>query len=212
MGHLEYIPLIGGDKATKDPRRLVYAIFKNFGEEKYFNRQESKILNKLMEKSPKSCSFGRFLDAISCYLDICKIRTYSGEPAMKLEKFLDKGEEKYCFDVNVKNGIVETINLFKQMDEIIKKPLNDKIKADISYSLVKAVINSLLDVAIENAEKYNLNKIGLTGGVSYNIPIIQMIEQKLKETKIKFYVHKNIPNGDGGISVGQNVIVGNKLN
>ena len=71
LGHLEYMPLLGGDKATKDPRRLVYAIFKNFGEEKYFNNQEADVLNKLINKSPKSSSFGRFLDAISCYLDIC---------------------------------------------------------------------------------------------------------------------------------------------
>jgi len=212
LGHLEYIPLIGGDKATKDPRRLVYAIFKNFGEEKYFNNQEADILNKLINKSPKSCSFGRFLDAISCYLDICIKRTYSGEPAMKLEKFLEKGKEKYSFNVNVRRGIVGTIDLFKQMDEMIKKPLTNKQNADISYSLVKSVIDCLSEIAIENAEKYNVNKIGLTGGVSYNIPIIEMIEKKLNDAGLKLYLHNNIPNGDGGISVGQNVIVGNIIN
>ena len=212
LGHLEYIPLLGGDKATKDPRRLVYAIFKNFGEEKYFNSQESNILNKLINKSPKSSSFGRFLDAISCYLDICINRTYSGEPAMKLEKFLDKGKAKYSFNVNIRNGVIETINLFKQMDEMIKKPLNDEQKADISYSLVKSVIDCLSDIAIENAEKYNIDKIGLTGGVSYNIPIIEMIEKKINDSGMELYLHNNIPNGDGGISVGQNVIVGNIIN
>lgn len=209
LGHLEYIPMLGGDKATKDPRRLVYAIFKNFGEEKYFNNQEADILNKLINKSPKSSSFGRFLDAISCYLDICIKRTYSGEPAMKLEKFLAKGEEKYSFNVKVKNGVVGTIDLFKQMDEMIKKPLSDKQKADISYSLVKTVVDSLSEIAIENAEKYNINKIGLTGGVSYNIPIIEMIEKKINTAGLKLLLHNKIPNGDGGISVGQNVIVGN---
>jgi len=201
--------MLGGDKATKDPRRLVYAIFKNFGEEKYFNNQEADILNKLINKSPKSSSFGRFLDAISCYLDICIKRTYSGEPAMKLEKFLAKGEEKYSFNVKVKKGVVGTMDLFKQMDEMIKKPLSDKQKADISYSLVKTVVDSLSEIVIENAEKYNINKIGLTGGVSYNIPIIKKKKKKIYNAGLKLLLHNKIPNGDGGISVGQNVIVGN---
>jgi len=212
LGHLEYIPLIGGDLATKDPRRLVYAIFKKFGEVKYFNDQECNILNNLIDKSPKSCSFGRFLDAVSCYLNICQYRTYSGEPAMKLEKYLDKGENKYTFEVNKRNGIVETITLFKQMDETINKILNDKQKADISYSLVKSVIDCLMDIAIEKADKFNTNNIGLTGGVSYNIPIVKMIKEKLNNSKMELYLHNRIPNGDGGISVGQNVIVGNIIN
>jgi hydrogenase maturation protein HypF len=211
LGHLEYIPLLGGDKATKDPRRLVYAIFKNFDKEKFFKNQEAEILNKLMNKSPISSSFGRFLDAISCYLHICIKRTYSGEPAMKLEKYLANGNDKYHFNVNIKNNIVGTIDLFRQMDEMIKKPLTDRKKADISYSLVKTVIDSLSEIMIEYAEKYGINKIGLTGGVSYNIPIIEMIEKKIKNAELKLYLHNNIPNGDGGISVGQNVIVGNKI-
>ena len=131
---------------------------------------------------------------------------------MKLEKFLEKGKEKYSFNVNVRSGIVGTIDLFKQMDEMIKKPLNDEQRADISYSLVKSVIDCLSDIAIENAEKYNIDKIGLTGGVSYNIPIIEMIEKKINDSGMKLYLHNNIPNGDGGISVGQNVIVGNIFN
>jgi hydrogenase maturation protein HypF len=211
LGHLEYIPLLGGDKATNDPRRLVYAIFKKFDKEIYFKNNEKEILNKLMNKSPKTSSFGRFLDAISCYLDICKKRTYSGEPAMKLEKYLSNGNEIFSFDTNIKNGVVETIDLFRQMDEMIKKPLTFRQKSDISYSLVKTVIDSLSEIALDNAENLNINNIGLTGGVSYNIPIVKMIEKKINNAGLKLYLHNNIPNGDGGISVGQNVIVGNKI-
>ncbi len=211
LGHLEYIPLLGGDKATKDPRRLVYAIFKILNEERYFNNQEKDILNKLMDKSPKTSSFGRFLDAISCYLDICIKRTYSGEPAMKLEKYLSNGNDKYSFDIKIKNGVVGTVDLFRQMDEMIKESLTDKQKSDISYSIVKAVIDSLSEIAIENAENLDINNIGLSGGVSYNIPIVEMIEKKINKSGLKLNLHNNIPNGDGGISIGQNVIVGNKI-
>jgi len=51
-------------------------------------------------------------------------------------------------------------------------------------------------------------KVGITGGVSYNIPIVEMVERRLKKEGFELITHNNIPNGDGGISVGQNVIVG----
>ena len=65
VGHLENIPLLGGDQATKDPRRLVFAIFKKFGREKYFVGDEAVILSKMMDKAPLSSSMGRVLDALS---------------------------------------------------------------------------------------------------------------------------------------------------
>jgi hydrogenase maturation protein HypF len=211
IGHLEYIPLLGGDKATHDPRRLVYAIFKKFDEEKYFKNKEAHILSKMMNKAPQSSSIGRILDALSCYLDICKRRTYDGEPAMKLEKYLANGKPIYSFDIEVKNGVVGTTDLFRQVDEIIK-PITEKKKANISYSMVNSIVNSLTNMAIEHAENNDIKSIGLSGGVSYNIPIIEMVEKQVKKSGLKLFCHNRVANGDGGISIGQNAIVGNMFN
>jgi len=96
-----------------------------------------------------SSSMGRILDALSCYLNICCKRTYDGEPAMKLEKYLAMGEPKYSFDVDVKNNVIGTIDLFKQLDGMIKKSLTEKDKADYSYSFVNAIVNSLSDLGLK---------------------------------------------------------------
>jgi len=210
VGHLEYIPLLGGDQATHDPRRLVFAIFKKFDKELFFTDSEAEILSKMMSKSPQSSSLGRILDALSCYLDICTKRTYDGEPAMKLEKYLSIGEPRYLFDTKTKDGLFHTIDLFRQLDEMIDKPLTEKQKADYAHSFVKTIIDNLTIVAIENAEKNGIDNIGITGGVSYNIPITEMVETEVKNAGLDFTVHNRIPNGDGGISVGQNAIIGYK--
>jgi len=212
VGHLEYIPLLGGDQATRDPRRLVFAVFKKFDIEKFFTGDEATILSKLIDKSPQSCSLGRVLDTLSCYLNICTKRTYDGEPAMKLEKYLCLGESKYSFSSEIKDGVVGTIDLFRQLDEMINKPLTEKEKADFVYSFVKKVVDDLTNIAIQHAENLEINNIGLTGGVSYNIPIVEMIEKQVEKAKLKLIVHNQIPNGDGGISIGQNAIIGHKLN
>jgi len=210
IGHLEYIPLLGGDQATHDPRRLVFAIFKKFGKEKYFTDEEARILSKMMDKAPQSSSFGRVLDALSCYLDVCTKRTYDGEPAMKLEKYLANGKPKYPFDVEIKNGVVGTTDLFRQVDKM-KKPITEKQKADISHSMVKTIVDGLTNIAIEYAENNGIESVGLTGGISYNIPITEMVEKQVKIAGLKLSVHNRVPNGDGGISIGQNVIVGHKF-
>jgi len=211
VGHLENIPLLGGDQAAIDPRRVVFAIFKRFGKEKFFEGEEATILSKMMDKSPQTSSFGRVLDALSCYLNICTKRTYDGEPAMKLEKYLAVGENKYSFDIQVKNGIIGTIDLFRQLDEKISKNPKEKEKADFAYSFVKSIVDKLTALAIESAKDEDIKNIGITGGVSYNIPIVEMVEKKLKQTNLNFVVHNRVPNGDGGIAIGQNAIIGNKI-
>jgi hydrogenase maturation protein HypF len=211
VGHLEGIPLIGGDQASRDPRRLVFAIFKKFGEEKFFSGNEAEIFSKLIDNAPISTSLGRVLDAISCYLNICTKRTYDGEPAMKLEKYLANGNSIYYFDIKDSNGIIGTIDLFKQLDEKINKPLTEKEKADYAYSIVSTIVDKLTDIAIENAENNGIKTIGLTGGVTYNIPITEMVAKQVNKSGLKLIVHNKVPNGDGGISIGQNAIIGEKL-
>ncbi len=211
IGHLQNIPLIGGDAATNDPHRLVYAIFKKFGKEIFFKEKEAIVLSKLIDKSPLSSSIGRILDALSCYLGICYNRTYDGEPAMKLEKYLTLGEPKYSFNVDIKNGVVGTVDIFRQLDDRIKKSLSDNEKADYSYSFVKSIMDELTNLAINYARDKGVKYIGLSGGVTYNIPITEMVAKKVKKSELKLIVHNNVPNGDGGIAIGQNAIIGNKF-
>ena len=211
IGHLEYMPLLGGDAATRDPRRLVFAIFKKFGKEMFFEDNEAKILTKLMDKSPRISSLGRILDALSCYLGICCQRTYDGEPAMKLEKYLARGKPKYSFECDVKNGVIGTVDLFRQLDEMILKPLSDGDKADYSHSFVKTIVDNLTRIAIDWAEENNVKKIGLSGGVTYDIPIVEMVEKQINKSNLELVVHNRVPNGDGCIAIGQNAIIGHKL-
>ena len=211
VGRLETILLLGGDMATHDPRRLVFAIFKKFGKDMFFKEKEANVLSKLMDSSPMSSSMGRVLDALSCYLHICCTRTYDGEPAMKLEKYLAEGSAKYSFESNVKNGVLETIDLFRQLDEMIKKPLSEKDKADYAYSFVKTIIDTLSDIAIDYAKNNSVKSIGLSGGVAYNIPLTEMVEKRVSKSGLKLLVHNRVPNGDGGICIGQNAIIGSKL-
>jgi len=217
VGSLEDLPLIGGEAAIKDPRRIVFAIFSLLGREvPYFMDKEIAVMEKLMNKAPKTSSFGRVLDALSCYLGICERMTYDGEPAMKLERYLACGEQKYEFEtkVELKDGKkVKTLPLFDLLADYTAKGVStEKKKADLAYSFVYALVEKMVAIAADACVSNDIPFIGITGGVSYDVPIVRMTAELVKEKGLKFLTHNNIPNGDEGISLGQNVIVGHMRN
>lgn len=207
---LEKIPLLGGDMAVKDPRRLVFAIFEKLGlETEHFDEPTVNVFRKLMDKSPLSSGFGRVLDALSCYLDICCTRTYDGEPAMRLEKYLDRGSLRHELNVDAAGSnpaTVETFALFEQIKDLPKDTEQDI--ADISYSFVHCLLQELTNIAINTALDRGIRYVGVTGGVSYNIPITRMVESFVEDSGLQLLLHHRVPNGDGGISFGQNIIAG----
>ena len=216
IGFLEEIPLIGGDAAVRDPKRIVFGVFEKIGiRNSYFDEKESDMLRKGMRNAPMTTSFGRVLDAMSCYLGVCQRQTYNGEPAMKLERYLENGRLKYDFEVDTVNKdrrIVSTVDLFMQLIDCSKnKKVSERKKSDLSYSFVYHLLKKLTEIAVEKADEKGIGYIGITGGVSYNSTIVKIVECFVKNSDKKFLVHNNIPNGDGGISVGQNAVVGYKL-
>jgi hydrogenase maturation protein HypF len=207
LGHLQYIPLLGGDKAVEDPRRIVFAIANLLGiDQPYFSGEEERILASMMDKSVRTSSCGRVLDTLACWLGVCERMTYDGEPAMKLESFLRKGRNKYDFQVQVYAGIVDIPALFSQLNEHARPGEKPDVQAvaDLSRSFVEAMFEGLIECADPE------NALGFTGGVSYNLVITDILEERLADRGAKLITHRRVPNGDGGVSFGQ--LIGGSLN
>lgn len=205
LAHLQNIPLLGSEKALYDLRRLKFAIDELNGiDSGMFDERSTEVLRKLMPSSVKTSSFGRLLDAISFTLGVCEKRTYDGEPAMKLEALLARGKMIDGFSAAVKGDEIITTDLFTQM----KREQN---KNDVAYSMVRSVVNAMVDVACSKASDLGIDHIGLTGGVSYNGPICTMFTEEVSKRGLKALMHTKVPNGDGGISVGQAAIAAKRL-
>jgi len=213
VARLQYLPLIGGDTAVKDTRRLVFALGEMLGRNMHiFDDDAGMILRKAIKNSPKSSSFGRFLDAISCYLGVCCTMTYDGEPAIKLEKLLSTGKNKYDFQTHVVNqdmNVVMTAPLFDRLFDLCEEEKPDfQKKCDLAYSMASSALEELAKCAINRAREENISSIGISGGVSYNLPIVRKVVKDVEKQGFTVVTHDNVPNGDGGISVGQNAAAG----
>ncbi|MEM3039069.1 MAG: carbamoyltransferase HypF [Thermoplasmata archaeon] len=214
VASLRKIPLLGGDRAAVDIRRIVAAIKLMLKRPVTdFSESEIEVFSKMMSRSHRTSSMGRVLDALSCILDVSCRRTYEGEPAIKLERLLALGRPTYKFDVqcDVIDGVkvIDTVSLFDQLFE--KQWQGERGRANIARSFVEALVGEAGLSACEVAKAEGLGYVGFCGGVSYNGVITDILKKTVEGQGLKFFVHDQIPNGDGGISAGQNAIVGARL-
>lgn len=199
LAHLQYIPLLGGDKALHDIRRLRFAMDHiNGSDTPYVDGRTADIFSKMMSRSVLTSSFGRLLDAFAYSLGVCTERSYDGEPAMKMEPLLRKGERIEGFETEIVNGEIRTSHLFESIDRGRKE--------DVATSAVDSVISRMVEVACDEASRKGIRHIGITGGVSYSIPISDMFRRHVESLGFTPVFHDRVPNGDGGISVGQTAI------
>ncbi len=214
LGHLQEQPMVGGDLATQYPIRMAVGMLHNkvdveewlFSKSSHFphGEKEVEVILKQLKRgaTPKTTSCGRVLDAVSALLDICQERTYEGEPAMKLESVAREGENVLNLEPKITGKVIDTSEMICQIFE-----LRGKIHArDLAYSAQSYLARCLAQLAIDEAERLNIDAIGFSGGVAYNEHIAFTIKKVVNDNGFKFFVHNQLPPGDGGISFGQAIV------
>lgn len=204
LAHLQYIPLLGGDRALYDIRRLKFAIDTiNGTDTPYVDERTADVFSKMMSRSVLTSSFGRLLDALAYSLGVCSERSYDGEPAMKMEPLLVRGIPREGFDTEIVNGEIRTAHLFESIHMYRRE--------DVAYSIVDSVLGRMVETACDAADMRGIREIGITGGVSYSVPICEMFRRHVERLGYEPVFHNRVPNGDGGISVGQTAIALKKI-
>jgi len=214
LGTLEGIPLLGGDRAVIDPKRVVTAIQLRLGREPTMvDDDAADLYTRMMDKSVVASSMGRVLDAVSCIIGVCCKRTYEGEPAIKLERWLEAGRPTVDFElVFGKTGSLETALTLPMFERLLDLDLDtDAKRADAAASFVKTLVVGIADRACDISESNGLKQVGLSGGVSYSGPVTAWAKEAVERRGLEFVGHERIANGDGGISTGQNAIAGARL-
>ncbi len=204
VGHLKYVPMPGGDRATKYPGRMLISYLSQFmsddelkglGLEKYlpYGKTELEITIKQLKGSVQTSSTGRALDAMSTLLGISWERSYEGEPAMLLEAY-SLGGEILSFPevVRLQDGvyIVDVPALFEWALDALKKHKKRDVAATFQY----AIGYSLGLIA-----SYYSDEVFVSGGAAVNEFIVRGIEGAVGKVKLP----RRVPAGDGGIALGQ---------
>ena len=219
-GHLQYVPLPGGEAAIRSPYRMaighLYALLGDDGinaalpflgevdelELSIIKRQINKGIN-----TPLTSSCGRLFDAMSALLGFRGQATYEAQAAIELE-MIAAGEDDgrgYPFSISERGG-VEVV----QLSEVWRGVLDD-LRAQLPPPVVALKFHNTLAQIIAKmcrqiAMETGLNRVALSGGCFQNRLLLSKTVDILHEAGFEVLTHAQVPCNDGGVSLGQATI------
>jgi hydrogenase maturation protein HypF len=215
-GHIIGVRLPGGAAAVKDPGRMAAAYLHAMYGEAFLSQArqlgwsysplEERILCRQLAEGPNSpltTSAGRLFDAVAAALDVCRLRTYEGQPAMELEMAADETEDG-LYPAAVKDApdalVLDTLAIFRGVvcDRLAGVPVG-VIAARFHNSLVRL----LADACGLIRERTGLNLVALSGGVMQNALLFTRLKRSLAALGFEVLTHTLTPPNDGCISLGQ---------
>jgi hydrogenase maturation protein HypF len=211
MGHFEYLPMPGGDKAAAEPWRMgLSLLYQAFGQDilgldlpviKQTDPSVIRMIISAIEKNihcPLSSGMGRLFDAAAAISGICLHARFHAEAPMRLESNVLLGiHEHYDFTIS------ETISVL---------PAVRQICADISSGVAPGIVatkfhNTIAEASFRMVQKIRdekgIQKIVLSGGTFQNKYLSELLENKLVKDNFAVYTHARVPCNDGGIALGQ---------
>lgn len=201
VGTIETYSLIGGDSATKNPKKILYGILKKFSTNEeikkleLFDKEEIEIISKQLISGFnvfETTSIGRIIDAAAVLIGVCEKNDYDARCAMLLESNAKGVGIEIEPEIIEKEGLVvlQITPLFKYLFENL-----DKEKEILASTTLEYISNGF----IKMVERLNTKRLPVlfSGGVSYN-------KQIAKKFFSNGYITNSIlPCGDGNISFGQ---------
>jgi len=218
VGHLEYIPLPGGEKAIIEPWRMaasiLYKIYDNdmfdldINFVKELDRNKWATIKKMINKSinsPMTSSLGRLFDAVSALVGIRKEIYYEGQAAIELEMAAGVKTSEYPFDMKE----------FEDRTLILIEPIFKGIVSDLERGVGVGPISSkfhntiakiILNMCLKIRNTIGLDRVALSGGVFQNSLLLENAYVLLDKKNFKVFTQHRVPPNDGGIALGQVVI------
>ena len=155
--------------------------------------------------SPLTSGSGRLFDAVAALINLAPYTKFHAEAPMRLESIIDKKIQTVYPFVNTATVSFEATirNIIKDLKNMVPLP-------EISAKFHNTIISVISEVVKESAEKYNLNKVVLSGGTFQNKYILENLEWLFFKNNFQVFSHHKVPTNDGGIALGQLAIAAKK--
>ena len=200
------IPLLGGEKAVKEPRRVALSLlFNSFSLEevlqmesingKLFTESEIKTLYQMYKRNinaPLSSSVGRVFDGVFALSGYTQNISYEGESGLILESISSKSKTKATYSYEINDGVIDYTPMIEEI-------LREGNKSDIAKKFILTISKIVIDIS----SQYPDLPVVLSGGVFQNKTLVSEITKLFCKIDRKYYIQHKTPLNDGGISLGQ---------
>ncbi|WQR85472.1 carbamoyltransferase HypF [Helicobacter pylori] len=205
VARFEEFWLLGGQKAIKEPKRLVLEIAlkhqlnKLLGRiQKHFKEDELEIFKQMHDKKIQSVatnSIGRLFDIVAFSLDLVGTISFEAESGQVLENLALQSDEIAFYPFEIKNSVVG-LKAFYQAFEKDLGVLEPK-------RIAKKFFNSLVEIITALIAPFKEHVVVCSGGVFCNQLLCEQLAQRLKNLQREYFFHKHFPPNDSSIPVGQ---------
>ena len=221
LGHLEYVPLPGGEAAIKKPYRMAISyLYSLLGEDSLdsnlpglrgIDELELELIKKQLERkinSPLTSSCGRLFDAVSALAGIRGSIAYEAQAAIELEMAATGAADdssSYPFGV-IMISDMRLVQLKDTFQAIIADLNTGVSKPEIALKFHNTVAQMAADICRSIARETGVSMVALSGGVFQNRLLLRLTTEALEKENLKVISHRQVPANDGGISLGQAAI------
>ncbi|MGL2666622.1 carbamoyltransferase HypF [Helicobacter pylori] len=205
VARFEEFWLLGGQKAIKEPKRLVLEIalkhqlnklLKHI--QKHFKEDELEIFQQMHDKKIQSVatnSIGRLFDIVAFSLDLVGTISFEAESGQVLENLALQSDEIAFYPFTIKNSVVG-LKAFYQAFEKDLGVLEPK-------RIAKKFFNSLVEIITALIAPFKEHVVVCSGGVFCNQLLCEQLAQRLRGLKRQYFFHKHFPPNDSSIPIGQ---------
>lgn len=205
IARFEEFWLLGGQKAIKEPKRLVLEIALKHQlnkllkrVQKHFKEDELEIFKQMHDKKIQSIatnSIGRLFDIVAFSLDLVGTISFEAESGQVLENLALQSDESAFYPFEIKNSVVG----LKEFYQAFEKDLGVLEPKRIA----KKFFNSLVEIITALIAPFKEHVVVCSGGVFCNQLLCEQLAQRLKNLQREYFFHKHFPPNDSSIPVGQ---------
>jgi hydrogenase maturation protein HypF len=216
VAHLRYIGLPGGDQAIREPWRMAVAHAAAAGVEtaaldRRIDARARRIVAQLLERrlhTPLTSSVGRLFDAVAALIGVRDRVSYEGQAAMELEWLATDAQEDgaYPFEVRERirsEGAVLEIDPAPLIRAVVQNMAEGVSPARIGRRFHSGLVEMIVGVCERIRRQTGLSAVVLSGGVFHNVILVRESSARLEAEGFRVYRHRQVPAGDGGLSLGQ---------
>ncbi|GAA9983638.1 carbamoyltransferase HypF [Helicobacter pylori] len=205
IARFEEFLLLGGEKAIKEPKRLVLEIALKHQlnkllerVQKHFKEDELEIFQQMHDREIQSVatnSIGRLFDIVAFSLDLTGTISFEAESGQVLENLALQSDEIAFYPFKIKNSVV----CLKEFYQAFEKDLGVLEPERIA----KKFFNSLTEIISALIVPFKEHVVVCSGGVFCNQLLCEQLAKRLRGLKRQYFFHKHFPPNDSSIPIGQ---------
>ncbi len=205
VARFEEFWLLGGQKAIKEPKRLILEIALKHQlnkllkrVQKHFKEDELEIFQQMHDKKIQSTatnSIGRLFDIVAFSLGLTGTISFEAESGQVLENLALQSDEIAFYPFEIKNSVVG----LKEFYQAFEKDL-DVLEPE---RIAKKFFNSLVEIITALIVPFKEHVVVCSGGVFCNQLLCEQLAKRLRGLKRKYFFHKHFPPNDSSIPIGQ---------